>query len=302
MINMYRDVTIKYCTLQDYKKVIDSIPRDTIVMQLCDGTEIDGYPGLSVVKYLEETGMKFTGACSDFFEATTSKRTMKRLFVDNKVNTAPYTNKLSAHTEDIGYPIIVKPDVSYASIGITMDSVIHTSEELDMRIQSLTKDDDPIFERYIDGREFTVLVTDSKTYTPAERVFIGDTKFLAFDMYWKTDDLTISKNNKLEYKNNLNTDDFVVYRLVLDEPVLCRQLMDIARRAYNACYGNSYGRVDIRQDCQGSLYVLEVNSMPSVSIDKETSLGNILTLVGGGAECVYREFINDVISSATASC
>jgi D-alanine-D-alanine ligase len=58
--------------------------------------------------------------------------------------------------------------------------------------------------------------------------------------------------------------------------------MDLAKRAFRAVEGTSYGRVDIRMDCpEGNLYVLEVNANPGISGDEEVvSVGGMLALAG----------------------
>ena len=48
-----------------------------LVCNLCDGDEIHGYPGLTVVRALEQAGIPFTGAASAFYTLTTSKVPMK---------------------------------------------------------------------------------------------------------------------------------------------------------------------------------------------------------------------------------
>jgi hypothetical protein len=49
-----------------------------VVINLCDGTEVDGYPGLSVVVGLEVADIPYTGADSKFYLDTTSKPVLKR--------------------------------------------------------------------------------------------------------------------------------------------------------------------------------------------------------------------------------
>lgn len=49
------------------------------VINLCDGTEDDGYAGISVVLGLECAKIPFTGAGSQFYSDTTSKPVLKRV-------------------------------------------------------------------------------------------------------------------------------------------------------------------------------------------------------------------------------
>ena len=58
-------------------------------------------------------------------------------------------------------------------------------------------------------------------------------------------------------------------------------MFDIAKRAYIATWGYSYGRVDIRFNKRTNEYqVLEVNANCGLSGDAETSCGSILEMAG----------------------
>jgi D-alanine-D-alanine ligase len=49
-------------------------------LNLCDGDEVNGTPGISVVKLLEEKGLVYTGSDEFFYHITTSKIPMKQAF------------------------------------------------------------------------------------------------------------------------------------------------------------------------------------------------------------------------------
>ena len=54
-------------TINNYKTVIDEIAvtknfQSPIVLNLCDGDEVNGTPGVSVIHYLKEKGLIYTGA------------------------------------------------------------------------------------------------------------------------------------------------------------------------------------------------------------------------------------------------
>lgn len=287
----FKSVDTKLCTLYDYKQVIDNIPSNHIIIQTCDGTEDDGYPGIGVVRYLESNRRRFTGANSVFYENTTSKLKMKSLFIEHGVPTAPHSHTvLNAFETRIEPPLIIKPDKGYGSLDITSKSIICKLEDTpDYYLENKEK---YFVEKYIDGREFTVLVTDNRVYPPIERVFNTSLKFLSFNDYWKTDDLNITKGEQTQ-----DVDGLVATYMLLDntnERELYEQLKYVALEAYRSVSGNSYGRVDIRYNGT-SMYVLEVNSMPSLSFDTETSLGQILTNINNKLNTAYYEFMCDIL-------
>ena len=165
--------------------------RPVVVLNLCDGIDVDGYPGIRTVKALEASGLSFTGADSSFYELSTPKTLMKARLIERNVPTSPFVvikdpavdGALAAH---LGYPLIIKPDVSAASFGISIKSVVE--DEASCVAQSavalagerrMDNYYEGVFaERFILGREFTVLCASDRAagagvfvYPAVERVF-----------------------------------------------------------------------------------------------------------------------------------
>ena len=62
-------------TMKDFHQIIDDIAdhakkETTVVLNLCDGDEVNGTPGISVVKKLEESGLIYTGSDEYFYRET----------------------------------------------------------------------------------------------------------------------------------------------------------------------------------------------------------------------------------------
>lgn len=77
---------IKAVSLADYADVIDSSAaqakkdgKSFVFMNLCDGVETDGYPGLSVVEYLSKAKLPYTGSGPGFYINSTSKTLLKNV-------------------------------------------------------------------------------------------------------------------------------------------------------------------------------------------------------------------------------
>jgi D-alanine-D-alanine ligase len=279
-----------------------------VVLNYCDGTEIDGYPGVSVVKLLESKGIIFTGANAQFFNLCDSKILMKRAFVEYDVATAPYEvitdiNHIQGVCDCLGTPLIVKPAISLESRGISLNSVVYNDEQISLQIQRLLQGQHEMqftlgnifVERFINGREFTVFIVGSshqpnrlKIYPPMERVFnssIPETEqFLSYG-YWERDD----------------EESFISFQLVDSD--LYERLCDLAKRAYCAVGGNGYGRVDVRMDrLLQELFVLEVNpncgissqSLSNLCDPTGTSVGTILHL----AKIPFFHLMSEIIAEA----
>lgn len=268
--------------------------REILVFNFCDGTELDGYPGITVLDALEKSGIPFTGAKSSYYRISTSKLAMKECFLRARVQTAPFevlppNGPLQGICARVGAPVIVKPDVSAASFGIGLRSVVSSDERLAARRDELRGgpsgqcwSDMSIFaERFIEGPEFTALVLGEPDGSvplvclpPVERVFHRmiptHERFLSYDRYW----------GYFKEESRPSPEE-PFYRYQLASADLAPDLTALALGAYRAVEGSGYGRVDMRLDAaSGRLQVLEVNANCGLSSDRETTAGEILRLTG----------------------
>ena len=302
-------------TIQNYKEVIRSIANTgttkvPLVINLCDGDEINGTPGVSVIKELEKYGIIYTGADEHFYNITTSKIPMKKAFEKAGVPTGNWrvvsekNELLKGLYKRIGSPLIIKPAVSGGSMGISIKNVVITEEELVKRVEELKNGyrgwnlmaDKLIAEEFISGPEFTVFITGSADdpgnciiYEPIERVFhhsLPDTeKMLSYDRLWETyEEESPMPENKYFYE----------YQPVKKH--LIKELKKLSFDAYKACGGKGYTRIDIRQNSKsGKLLVLEVNAQCGLSEDEDfTSIGAILKVSG----VTYTQIIAEIIMDA----
>jgi len=286
--------------------------RPALVFNLCDGYEEVGTPGISVVKALQAAKLPFSGADVRYYETSSSKLEMKQLFKQANVPTAvwealPDDGPLTGLCGRLGTPLFIKPSASSASFGIGLKSVVNSDEEATQRRDELKKGEhkhlfakDVIFaEDFIDGPEFTVLMggywddpNNIWTLPPAERIF--DTsipeseRFLSYDRYWGY------------YKEETPPEGgraFYAYRAAAPEQA--RILFDIAKRAYIATWGYSYGRVDIRFNKKSNEYqVLEVNANCGLSGDAETSCGSILAMANQRFPQLVEKILEQALSRA----
>lgn len=246
-----------------------------IVLNLCDGDDINGYPGLSVVAALEAARVPFTGAASGFYAVSTSKLAMKRRFAECGVATAEWVAIRDADADlrvaaaRIGFPLFLKPDVAFASAGISLKSVVRDHASAVQRVEALFRGmhgcrfehGGVLAEPFIEGPEFTVLVVSDpaaslgvKVLTPCERVFHSGLppgeRFLTFERSYE------------EYDEDPPLPAGEPYYRYAPAPQRLRpELAELARQAFQCLAGTGYARVDLRGDAAtGRLYVLEVNA------------------------------------------
>jgi D-alanine-D-alanine ligase len=302
-------------TFENMHAIIDEVIASAndyipVVLNYCDGDDINGYPGISLVKLLEANSINFTGANSTFYDLTTSKIVMKDVLVKAGVQTSPYEvildpNNIQGIFQRLGTPLIVKPAISGGSCGISLKSVVHNDEELSVQVQRLLLGQhglqftpDSIYaERFITGREFTVLIVGSasqpdhiKIYPALETLFPPNLpeaeQFLTYDRYWEMYE---------EESPPPPGERFARYQSVTD-PSLGQHLCELSWRAYCAVGGTGYGRVDLRMDkISQEIFVLEVNSNCGVTADDETPVGHILRLSDTSYAQLLTEFITDAL-------
>jgi D-alanine-D-alanine ligase len=307
--------------MNDFTKVIDNIAveKDTldktvVVFNLCDGDEINGTPGVSVIDYLEKKQLLYTGADAFFYSITTSKIPMKQAFDKHHVAT-PLWKAITGQGQDIsnlfdilGTPVIVKPSVSGGSMGVGIKNVVHNENELQQQVSNMFSGyrgwqlttDGIIAEAFIDGPEFTVLIVGNynspntaTVYMPVERVFHqslpATEKFLSFDRLWEI------YEDETPMPNEENFYEYAVPGFSLHE-----KIKQLSWDAYVACKGTGYTRVDLRMDKNtNQMYVLEVNAQCGLSEDENyTSIGAILKFNNKSFTDLVAEILNNTLSKA----
>jgi len=301
--------------LENYDSIIRTIPKASfpkvpIVLNLCDGDEANGVPGLSVVKLLENLNLIYTGSDPYFYDITTSKIPMKQLFDQNKVPTPnwmvidpenPATEKVFSELKP---PLIVKPAISAGSLGLGLNAVVADPASFVSYLNNILEGykgwdfvkGGLFVEEFIDGEEFTTLIVgsnehrqQSKIYKPVERVFDeslpANEKFLSFDRLWEI------------YENEAPLEDEkALWHYHLPDPSLILKIKEISWNAYCAVKGTGYGRVDLRRNkTSGAIQVLEVNAQCGLSEDENyTSIGAILRF----EKTKFSELIKEVLYDA----
>ncbi|CAF1047780.1 unnamed protein product [Adineta steineri] len=312
-------VNVHHISLSNSKEILKSIDRyQSIVFNLCDGNELDGYPGASIIEEMDRLQLKYTGVRSEFYKISEDKSLMKHQLMKDGIPTMPFmiinndtsVQDIDAHFQS--YPIIVKPITSYASIDITHQSICFNAEETLAQSRRISpRALNGIFaEGYLAGREFTVLICgDSlygiKVYPAVERIF--NVKLSTYERFVTFDQDRFRIGNNSKEKTTI--DPIYQYRLVSnDENDILKKVAEdaynslggngyarlvsndendilkkVAEDAYNSLGGNGYARVDIRTSDFDRFdpTVLEVNAQCSLSFDIDemcSSMGHIFRL------------------------
>jgi len=300
-------------TLPSIEQVIRDIKNNAsakipVVINLCDGDEVNGIPGVSVIHMLEKYDLAYTGSNDLFYQITTSKIPMKEAFDAYRVPTPAWKviDKLPdvpALFKELGNTLIVKPAVSAGSLGLSIKNVVTSESEFSDILSDMENgyhgwklDAGGMFvEQFITGREFTVLVVGSSThpdnihfYPPVERVFHASLpdreQFLSFDRLWETYDAETPFPDNESLYNYCEVDQSLMPRLKA-----------ISLQAFHSVGGMGYGRLDIRMDKNtGKFYVLEINAQCGLSEDENyTSIGAILRFAKKSFTYLVIEILED---------
>ena len=173
----------------------------------------------------------------------------KQLWQGCDLPTAPFS-LLTADTDwqqvvdTLGLPLIIKPVHEGSSIGMT--KVNHLDELPPAYATAVECGDVVMAERWITGREFTIVIIDDEAY-PVIRLEPADiTNFYDFEAKYNRND----------------TSYYIPCGLSLAEETHLQALSLAAFRAVNA---EGWGRIDAMQDTEGNFWLLEINTVPGMT-------------------------------------
>lgn len=276
--------------LTTYKQ-IKTLSRQNfdIYINLCEGYLEWEVPSIDVIYTLENLNLPFTGPSSKLYDPT--KPLMKYVAHCAGVNTPDYEvintmSDLARVTDRMTFPLFVKPAKAGDSLGVDENSKVKDAAELSMKVgQLLPEYGEVLVEKYIGGREFTVLVAANAEPDGTCTAFLPvEYKFPA-GRWFKTYAL---KTSELHPDCNIPCQD-----LSLD-----KTLRSAAKRIFQAFGGVGYARMDFRVDEDNRVFFLEVNFTCSVFYTDgyEGSADFILLHDGVG----HKGFLKHIISEGLA--
>ncbi len=201
---------------------------------------------------LEMIGIPYVGSGPLAHSLALDKVVAKMIFIQNDLPTPPFVviNPPEVKGPDLPYPLIVKPKNEAVSMGIR---VVHNEGELYEEVQEIFDKfkQAVLIERYIEGREINVGIIGNnppEPLPPCEIVISGDGP----NIYTIED-----KKGK-----SGRTIDWICPAPIGED--LIKKAQEISVGAFNALGCYDCARVDMRLDSKGNLYILEINSLPSL--------------------------------------
>ncbi|RWI15737.1 ATP-grasp domain-containing protein [Mesorhizobium sp.] len=228
---------------------------------------------------LEMAGIPYTG-CSPLGIGLTCDKVITKMLIRDRGVPTPNFRVMRCGTEgtgDLRFPVVVKPRHEGSSFGLQL---VHEPAQLRQAVEVIVTQyaQDALVEEYIDGREIAIGLLgngEPDVFPPVEHDF-GDRE--ARLMTWEAK-----------------------YVAAKTPPQICPAqigsslasvLRDISVATFRACQCRDYARVDLRIDCTGQPFVLEMNSMPGLSMHSSYVLG---AMTAGHS---YSSLINRILDVA----
>lgn len=179
-------------------------------------------------------------------------------------------------SEDMKYPMFVKPSREGTGMGVSSKSIVYTEDELRERVGYILNKykQTALVERYIRGREVTVGVVGNLVGPVARRMPIDDGSprieaGLRFLPPMEVD-LSPFENSDVVYSNRLKVDLADQLNYLCPAPIdeaLIDDLNWYAAAVFRVTGGLDVSRVDFRLDASNNWapYILEINPLPGLS-------------------------------------
>ncbi len=241
-----------------------------LVFNLTESYAGDDTKDINIAAYLDLLGIPYTGSGPSGLHLAQDKAVAKRLFQFHGIRTPHFATVYKGRlqwSDDLQFPVIVKPKREDGSIGIEFNAVVGSIKEMMERIDAIHADlDSPVLiEEYIEGRELyvSVLGNDPPEALPVVELNLSDLpagtpRIAGTEVKWERGTAAYQKT-KLRIPSDL------------PEATLT-ELQEVAVTAFRALEIRDYGRVDFRLAADGTVFALEVNPNPWLHSTAEFAL------------------------------
>ena len=223
----------------------------------------EGYEGRNresqVPILLEMMRIPFVGADGLTLGLTLDKVLTKKVLIAENIPTPRHvevTDPANVWQVNLNFPLIVKLRCEGSSKGLSEKSLVSTPEELRRQVKYLadTYSGSSIFiEEFIEGKEFTVAVIGNEHPTAYPVVQIA------------LDGQTELGRKFFTFAYLRSGADYICPAPIPES--LAKRMQELTLRTYQSVDCRDFGRVDFRVDWQGNPYVLEINPLPSLSVE-----------------------------------
>jgi D-alanine-D-alanine ligase len=218
----------------------------------------------NVVSHLELLKLSYTGCNPRGLLLARDKSLSKKLLAYHRIpvpeSEVYRIGRPIRRPKRLVYPLIVKSLTQEASIGISQASVVETDEKFKERVLFVHESigTTAIAEQYIEGRELYVGILGNQALQamPVWEMYFNNmpegSKRIATDrVKWS-----------VKYQKKHGIDSGPVRELPESQT---QAIQHLCKRAYRALEMSGYGRIDLRLDDAGKVWVLEANPNPQIA-------------------------------------
>ncbi len=276
-----RDAGHQPFLLEADETLLDTVreTRPDICFNIAEGLRGDARES-HVPALLEMLGIPYTASKVLTHAVSLDKAGTKRLWRDNGLPTAPFRVYPSATAvakgapadEGLTYPLFVKPIHEGTGMGINHRSIVRDEDELRSQVDWVTRTyrQPALVEPFLTGREFTVGFVGNTPVPgePRRSEFYGDDGFHVFPVLEiDTGRGQVKGIYNTEAKSYaIDSDSAPGYLCPADIPAeLEAKLHTLAVAAFEAIGGLDVGRVDFRSSGDGTVYLMEINTLPGLN-------------------------------------
>ena len=222
----------------------------------------------AIVSYLELMKQPYTGCNPRGLMLTHDKSLTKKILNYHRIPTPRFAifrkrRKIKPPSR-LKYPVLVKSATEDASFGISQNSIVSNDQALIDRVNFVheTVGTDALAEEFIEGRELYVGVIGNKQLNvlPVWEMFFrrmpeGVAHIATARVKW---------NRKYQKKHGIETGPAPD---LTDEQV--EKIQRICKRVYRSLNMSGYGRIDMRMNADGNIYVIEANANPNLEYGED---------------------------------
>ena len=245
----------------------------------------------AVAGVLEMHGYRYTGSSPTALLVARNKSLTKKILGYHDIRVPAFAefhpDEKPVRPSELRFPLIVKPLLEDASVGIAQASVVEDDDSLGERVKFIHEkfSQAAIVEELIEGRELYVGLLGNATLEvlPIVEMMFGDSgdgehRIATYKAKWDE-----------EYRKRKSIKN--VFAKGLSEAVTAR-ITEICTTAFHAVWVQDYGRIDLRLTHDDEVYVLEVNPNPFIAYEHE--MANAADKAGMS----YNEFVQRIVDEA----
>jgi len=264
-----------------------------LVFNGCESFRRNARHEYALAAVLEMHGYRYTGSSPTALLVARNKSLTKKILAYHGIRVPAFAEchlgEKPMRPSELRFPLIVKPLLEDASVGIAQASVVENDEDLAERVKFIHEKfrQAAIVEELIEGRELYVGLVGNETVQQLPIIEMtfgeaenGEHRIATYKAKW---DEEYRKRKKI--KN--------VFAKGLSD-ALTAKIADICTTAFHALWLQDYGRVDVRLAHDDEVYVLEVNPNPFIAYEHE--MANAAEKAG----LKYNDFIQRIVDEAVA--